>query len=498
MRFALVLCLCSSLAFSQDLQPDLLHQACQELFADRYEQAAGLYRQVLAQAPSGEAYYGLTRALLSSHKAKDAYAVAEEALARAPQTPGAQTAAGLAAFRRGELSHSEDFFHAALKLDPQYAGAFSGLATVNSAIAFDKTSRDYVEKGYKLAPDDPELLTAHVNSLKGDEHIAALERALASLDPQSDEARSLRAHIASDRALRGRVVRRLASPYAETKVALTVIPRGLHDIRGFGLRVRFNQKYTATLLLDTGASGISVSPKLADKAGLELLSGESVDSRGIGDKTADPSLTYLAPSVDIGKVSFADVPVHAFRSAKDTDIEGLIGTDVFRSFLVALDFRGREMVLYPYPSPFKPTDDELFDAHDTAQGFSRVLRLGTHLFIATSINAKATRWFLIDSGSSSNLMDTEAAREFTKVRGDSSLDVRGIQGKVDKVSRADYVSLTFGGFRQDNPDLISISLERASDDFGFAIAGVIGMPILSQLRVTLDYRGGAIKFERPH
>ena len=36
--------------------------------------------------------------------------------------------------------------------------------------------------------------------------------------------------------------------------------------------------------LDTGASGIAVSPKFAEKAGLQVISGEASDAKGIGDK----------------------------------------------------------------------------------------------------------------------------------------------------------------------------------------------------------------------
>ncbi len=45
------------------------------------------------------------------------------------------------------------------------------------------------------------LMTAKANSLKGAEHIAALEKILAIYDPESDEARGLRSHIARDRAI---------------------------------------------------------------------------------------------------------------------------------------------------------------------------------------------------------------------------------------------------------------------------------------------------------
>jgi hypothetical protein len=37
-----------------------------------------------------------------------------------------------------------------------------------------------------------------------------------------------------------------------------------------------------------------------------------------------------------------------------------------------------------------------------------------------------------------------------------------------------------------------------SDDVGTEVSGIIGMSILRQLRVTIDYRNGAIRLVYPH
>jgi hypothetical protein len=114
-------------------------------------------------------------------------------------------------------------------------------------------------------------MLAHADTLAGAAHIAALEEVLAVFDPQSEQARKLRVHIQSDRALGERRVRRLISPYAPAKIKLMWLYDGPNTRRGAGLRVHLNQKHTVTLLLDTGASGIALSPKDAEKADLEML-----------------------------------------------------------------------------------------------------------------------------------------------------------------------------------------------------------------------------------
>jgi hypothetical protein len=68
-----------------------------------------------------------------------------------------------------------------------------------------KAARELLLEAYRYSPDDPQLMSVRANSLKGAEHIAALEKILAVYDPESDEARGLRAHIASDRHAHQRV-----------------------------------------------------------------------------------------------------------------------------------------------------------------------------------------------------------------------------------------------------------------------------------------------------
>ncbi len=63
--------ICALPAFAfQTTEPDFTKQARVELFAARYDRAIELYRKGLAQEPSTDAYYGLTRALLKAHRPK--------------------------------------------------------------------------------------------------------------------------------------------------------------------------------------------------------------------------------------------------------------------------------------------------------------------------------------------------------------------------------------------------------------------------------------------
>lgn len=474
-----------------------LEEAERELFAARYKAAAELYSKAIEANPKeSNAYYGLVRALVRDHRSQEAYSVAEKALAQSPQTAATQTAAGLAAYRRGDLAGAEQYFRSALRMDGRFAGALAGLASIFSSVSQFKKAREFDEAAYRNSPRDPELIIAHANALRRAEHIAALEQALALLDPMSEQARHLKAHVANDRALGERKVRRVVSPYRDYQISLHRIMDGPSTFRGLGVRARLNEKQTVTLLLDTGASGISVSPRLAERAGLERLGSEASEAKGIGDEEAQQSYGYFASEIRIGELVLADHPITAFKSARSADFDGLIGADVFRAFVVTIDFPRLELILNPRPGGIPSDDDEPIDATlPLAAGTYRVFRFGNHLALPTSINSGKPTLFLVDSGSSTNLIDTAIGSEFAKVHRDDLAAVRGIQGKTKQASRADRVSLSFAGYRQMNPDLVAISLERMSDSFGVAFGGILGMPVLMHLKMTVDYEQGTIRLE---
>jgi len=498
-RFVILLALAVPFpsAFAFQSPPDAITEARTALSAASYAKAAELYSAVIAKEPANaQAYYGVVRALLGARRAAEAYPYAEQALQRCPQTVEAEDAAGLAMFRKGDLASAETHFRAALKLHVNDPNALLGMASIYSVVSKNKTARTFAMKAYGQDPNDPQLMLARANTLKGPEHIQALQRVLALLDSSSEDAKDLAAHLSLDQATAGRELRRLATPYQAAQVKLFRIMDGPGKWRGVGLRVQFNQKQTVRLLLDTGASGISLAPKVAEKAGLQVLGGEGRDAKGIGDDKAGIAFEYLAAEVRIGDVAFADYPVAVFRGAQSPDTDGLIGADVFRRFIVGIDLPGLELSLEQRPGEAAESPDEPVDSSDAMPpGFVRVYRFGNHLALPTSVNGDRAMIFLVDTGSSANLIDAATARQSSFLYNDGRTVVKGVQGGVSDVSRARRISLVFAGFRQDNPDVIAINLEKMSNDFGVGFSGILGMPVLGQMKLTIDYREGRIRME---
>lgn len=473
-------------------------QAHGELYAGHYRNAADLFRQVLNQDPrQPEAVYGLVSALLHDHLSKDAYTAAADGLENNPQSSAVQAAAGMVAFRRGQLPEAEKYFRTGIQLNPNDPGALTGLARAYEIVSRFKTAHEIRLKAYQASPGDPSLMLDHADSLKGEEKIHALEQILALYDPSTRQARSLRSRIAILRSLGDKTIGHLASPYAPSQIKLSPIQSGLNNKRGVGLKVQFNGKETVTLLLDTGASGISLAPAMIQKVGLQAYGDESFEIRGIGEQQVS-GREYLASRIKIGPVEFENYPVTVFQTAKDSDADGLIGADVFREFIVSIDFTSQQMSLAPRPN-YQPGQPQSFTeaSASPAAGFSRVYRFGDHIVLPTSVNGDKPSLFLLDSGASSSLIDTNLARQTTDVSRDQLTTVRGVQGKTADASRARFVNLHFANFQQNNSQLLAIDLENVSESMGVAIQGVLGMPILSQLKITIDYFDGSVRFDYP-
>jgi len=302
-------------------------------------------------------------------------------------------------------------------------------------------------------------------------------------------------------------------------------------IRGYGLSVAVNGA-KSKLLLDTGASGILINRRLAEKAGVIRLS--DTDIRGIGDKGNKGGYTALVNSLKIGQLEFQDCPVTVLEQRSVVDEDGLIGADVFWQFLVDIDFPNEKLRLTELPKRPDETaraitlqtdkdepetsDEEndrdkektsssegpkappaLFGPQDRyiapeMKSYSQVYRFGHALLVPTRIGDAPGKLFLLDTGSFSNLITPAAASEVTKVHGDSRIVVKGISGSVKDVYRADKAVIQFGHLRQENQDLPAFDLKSTSDRISTEVSGILGFTLLHLLDIKIDYRDGLVDF----
>lgn len=503
--------------------------------ADQYQAALKLDAKLVpAQA-------GLIRCLLQEQKVDDAFAAANRALAVQPNSASLLAVLGDVQFRRGEMSASEISYRKALGVDPKQVQAYLGLARLYRAYSLYRHAYDALERAHELAPDDPEVQRLWLRQLSRKEQIAALEAYLAGPHPDSpEETAALQRRLEFLKATVDKPVHacRLVNRVEQTDTKLELMRRDPQHVTGMGFVVKLNGHDTR-LQLDTGAGGIVIGRKAAAKAGLTRIS--NITYAGIGDK--DPQNGYLAVAdhIRVGELEFADCVVSVSDRASITNEDGLIGGNVFSSYLIDIDLPAQKLRLSPLPKrpdeattapaglnseteshgnpeeKAEPTEDEHQNAtagqpaanttpappkrlpHDRYVApemakWTPVFRFGHALLIPTHVNDSPAMLFMIDTGSNVNMISERAAREVTKLSVDPYSTVKGMNGTVSHVYRADNATIRFAHLAQKNQDMLSFDLSRISRHLGTEVSGLLGFDMLHMLQIKIDYRDGLADF----
>jgi tetratricopeptide (TPR) repeat protein/predicted aspartyl protease len=490
------------------LTPALAH-ARDLYWSGDFAKAIAEYQAIVAAGgtEAAEAYVGLTRVYLTQKIPAEAYVAAQKAVQTDAHLDEAHVALAEVYFRQGRIADSEPEFQVPLRNHVASARACYGLSRIYRATSHYKLMRMAVGKAHELDPQDPEIRRAWFATLGLKERIQALQEYLAAHTNDDEGARYHLEHsltVMQEMSTHTSRNCRLKTPVESAETNLEMLMATAQLIRGYGLKVKFNNA-TGRLLLDTGASGILLNAKLARSAGIQRVMEQHVG--GIGDKGASAGYLGFAESVQIGDLQFENCYVDVTENWKAVEEDGLIGADVFAKFLVDLDFPDRKFKLSPLPKlPDEPTEATGLDTDEATayyprdryvapemQNYSKIYRFGHMLLIPTSVNDHPAKLFLIDTGASDNTIAPDAAREVLKIHRDSSIRVKGLSGEVKKVFVADDVSLAFAHFRQ-KKNLVAFDLTNVSNAAGAEVSGTLGFGMLFQLDIKIDYRDGLIDF----
>jgi Tfp pilus assembly protein PilF len=474
--------------------------------AGKYADAAKAFQALVDKDPaSADAQSGLMESLLRSQQLEEAQAAMKKAIASAPQSALVHARAGDIQFRAGNFADAETEFRAALKIDRKSAEATFGMARMMDMVSMHKRAKDMYTMAHGLDPEDGRIFHEWLSTLPRGEQLEALKKYVAD-HPTERDANRLKYLLA-----RGdRKVWALESEVHATEVKMLPYGRklaGVSDImrdqprtisKGYGLSVKFNDSATAVLLLDTGAGGITIGRKLAEKVGAVKIADTFIG--GIGDEGAVRSYLAWVDKISIGSVQFRNCVVVVSSKNDVADEAGLIGPDVFEKFLITLDFHDWKLLLAPLPKNPAVTvadDDAPQDRYiaPELQGFTKFYRFYHDIVVPVVVNDKATGNFILDTGADLNIMDLQFAQKVTKASADDEYRMRGVSGKVAEVLTGQKAILMFAKMRIESHDLPVFPLNGTSSSEGTEIAGLIGIRTLVQTKMTIDYRDGLVNLE---
>lgn len=384
-----------------------------------------------------------------------------------------------------------------------------------------------IHLAHTLDPWSGDIRAEWMDTLPRKERIEELEKYLADASGDDNTSRKhaqmyltelIKADAGSQKACQ------LVSTAQSASLPVNALMYDASNIRAFGLDVKLNDRKTR-LEIDTGAGGLTVSSKFAEQA--KLIRFAAGGLTGIGDQGDPNSYSAYAESIKIGDFEFRDCVVHVV-SSKRMDSDGLVGLDVFSNFLITLNYPERKLTLGPLPlrpggGNAKPTlGTGNFDNAEAAPGqpggesaaqsevaigpidryiapqmkdYTQVYRIGHQLLLPVSLNNAKSCLMILDTGSWATNISPTAASTVTKVYLDRDSEVKGLNGKVDKVYTAGEITFTFARKSQMIQNVPSFDTSRLSHLLGIETSGFLGARTLVLLTLHIDYRDGLIKLD---
>lgn len=476
-----------------------------------YEQALGFYRDALTHSPAdGEARLGLVRALIGLDKVDEATAEAA-AFIQKSHSSVAEIAAAEAAYRAADFEAMRDHARNAFKLDECEGRALDVIAGFYELHAYFATEAKLLNMAHRLRPDDELILRDWISSLPRKQRQEELTKYLAGRTSLSERDRHMW-EIAEEHLKARRPGECHASSKTETvKVPFTPMYRDAAHLEAYGLDVAFNGK-KRRMQIDTGASGILLTPGAARRLG--LTAEFHLKTGGIGDQgSVDSYLTHV-DVIEIGNVTFANCMVEVLQKDRLDGVDGLIGLDVFDRWLATLDYPGTQLLLNPLPprpgektaglndsAPPGELQDNDGAPHDpvipdSMKDWLHVIRIGHDVLLPAALNGGRTHYVIMDTGSSQTVLASAFAHEAGKLHEESMVQFTGISGKINKTYVLDRAELIFGGmFRLPQMGYFAFDMSKLSHDEDVEVSGLIGLPTLSLLTITVDYRDNLLQFK---
>jgi hypothetical protein len=182
---------------------------------------------------------------------------------------------------------------------------------------------------------------------------------------------------------------------------------------------------------------------------------------------------------------------------------------------VTLDYQGAKLLLNPLPArpglkehanlnsvgaeAQQVDDDDQLPQNainpPEMKDWLHIVRIGHEILLPSFVNNGPTHFMMADTGASETTFSLALARESGKTKLDSDVKFMGISGEVKKTYRIDNVNLQFGALRLPPQSFWAFDLTNISHDSGVEVSGFVGLPTLSRLTITIDYRDNLINLK---
>jgi tetratricopeptide (TPR) repeat protein len=487
------------------------------------EDAIQLYQKALVKDPAAPALNAaLAEAYLADGKVVEADANVTKAIAGAPHSAVLETVLAEVQLREGRPWDAQDAITRALADDPCYPDAHLVEGELLTYISMRGSAAQQFAIGYKLAPHDIGALDQYLPTLPLPQRMAAVREFMGREKVDPDRQKSFERYISrleQETSTAAGNCRLVPSSPAASEIPLLPLMGDAQHVRAAGLDVKIEQ-HTTHLQIDTGSAGLIINSIAAAKAGLQYVSDTEIS--GIGSEGPSKGHVAYAKSVKIGSLEFRDCRVRVYERRELAnpldDIDGVIGMDTFRQFLITLDYPHGALRLAALPSPpntpaepigLETGSDQTNLSNEDAgsvsnstwrdryiapemSDYSSAYRVGHNFVVPASISKGKIRLFILGTGADKTTVSTQLGREVGKLHRDHGADAFGFSGKVKDLYYVDQITFNFARVSVVTNQVSAIDM---SSHGPMEISGLIGASALKQCTVHLDYRDGLIKMD---
>lgn len=360
----------------------------------------------------------------------------------------APSAAGDAAFARGDFDTAFGAYTAAVAAAPRNFDTLLGLGTIDLYRGDLAAAQTYLNEASQLNPSDDRL-----------------QRRLHALQQLQERSGDYEITMAQ---------REAAIPF----VATDPLPMIRATVDG----------HDVSFLLDTGAPGVELSAATAARLRVPMhVAGEGVFAGGMKAQI----LAGRVDSLALGGVRIRGVPVGQLPSAMPTTLggrsyDGVIGTNLLRRFLSTLDYRAGKLILRPRSA------SQSFEAAARAQNAAIVpmwLVPDHFIFARATVNGTFDGLFSIDTGGAGvGITLTKPALAAANITPDESKASSGFGGGgAVSVVPFSAATVTLGSLTRQNVPGLYTPTGDPYGRFPFAVAGALSHEFFRNAALTFDF-----------
>jgi predicted aspartyl protease len=414
--------------------------------------------------------------------AQDNVQKAESLLQTAPHTAKNVAYQGEVEFRKGHFAKAQSLYQSALQMDDKTARAHFGLGKLTLAKLKMKDALREFKRAIELDPKEPlyPFYASEAADLDKDpgEMRKYLEQYIHLNPADPDRLKEAKAGLETLAAFKDQKIGVLEAPEQPKPIPFRKLLNLIFT------DVTINGQGPFNMAIDTGASQMVVSERVAQKIGLKPIATTVMLGAGGEGKVESP--VYKLDTIQMGDVKIKNSPAGSFNDPLLSQVtDGIIGASLLADFVVTVNYPdGRIELSHKNTNTGDPIPAWCF---------------ANLLLISVDANGQQGN-FVVDTGAVSTVLSHGMANALgvNENTPGAKVDtgIGGVGGLAGVVLMTPRVTIKTSGHAEAFDRVMAIDLKPISKMLQTEVAGLVGFDFLQKYKLTLDYYKAEVRLSK--